>query len=96
MSKLDFISELGIKDINSGGFSKEWLGSGSDLESITPADGSVIATVKQCDSGDYEKIMQDATSTFKKWRMEPAPKRGEVIRKLGLYAHGGLARILEV
>ena len=83
MAKLDFISELGIKDINPGGFSTEWLGSGSDLESTTPADGSIIATVKQCDSGDYEKIMQDATSTFKKWRMEPAPKRGEVIRKLG-------------
>ena len=83
MAKLDFISELGIKDINPGGFSTEWLGSGSDLESLTPTDGSIIATVKQCDSGDYEKIMQDATSTFKKWRMEPAPKRGEVIRKLG-------------
>ena len=83
MAKLDFISELGIKDINPGGFSTEWLGSGSDLESLTPADRSVIATVKQCDSADYEKIMQDATSTFKKWRMEPAPKRGEVIRKLG-------------
>ena len=83
MAKHDFISELGIKDINPGGFSTEWLGSGSDLESTTPADGSIIATVKQCDSGDYEKIMQDATSTFKKWRMEPAPKRGEVIRKLG-------------
>ena len=83
MAKFDFINELGIKDINPGGFSTEWLGSGSDLESITPTDGSIIATVKQCDSGDYEKIMQDATSTFKKWRMEPAPKRGEVIRKLG-------------
>ena len=83
MAKLDFISELGIKDINHGGFSTEWLGSGSDLESLTPADGSIIATVKQCDSGDYEKIMQDATSTFKRWRMEPAPKRGEVVRKLG-------------
>ena len=83
MVKLDFISELGIKDINPGGFSTEWLGSGSDLQSLTPVDGSVIATVKQCDSGDYEKIMQDATLTFRKWRMEPAPKRGEVIRKLG-------------
>ena len=83
MGELDFISELGIKDVNLGGFSTVWMGSGSDLESTTPADGSVIAMVKQCDSGDYEKIMQDATSTFKKWRMEPAPKRGEVIRKLG-------------
>ena len=83
MGRLEFIRELGIKDVNPGGFSTEWLGSGSDLESATPADGSVIAVVKQCDSGDYEKIIQDASSVFKKWRMEPAPKRGEVVRKLG-------------
>ena len=53
MGRLEFIRELGIKDVNLGGFSTEWLGSGSDLESATPADGSVIAVVKQCDSGDY-------------------------------------------
>ena len=82
MGRLEFIRELGIKDVNLGGFSTAWGGSGSDLESVTPADGSVIAVVKQCGSGDYEKIIQDATSVFKKWRMEPAPKRGEVVRLL--------------
>ena len=82
MSKLDFLSELGIDDLNLGGFSTEWLGSGNELKSVTPADGSVIASIKQCDSGDYEKIMQDTTRVFKKWRMEPAPKRGEVVRLL--------------
>ena len=82
MSKLDFLSELGIDDLNLGGFSTEWLGSGSELKSVTPADGSVIASIKQCDSGDYEKIMQDTTHVFKRWRMEPAPKRGEVVRLL--------------
>ena len=38
MSKLDFLSELGIEDVNLGGFSTEWLGSGNELESIAPAD----------------------------------------------------------
>ena len=82
MNRLDFLNELGIKEVNLGGFSTEWLGSGSDLDSITPADGSVIAKVRQCDSGDYERIMQNGSSIFTKWRMEPAPKRGEVVRKL--------------
>ena len=82
MSKLDFLSELGIEDVNLGGFSTEWLGSGSELESVTPADGSKIATIKQCDSGDYERIMQDTSNVFRKWQMEPAPKRGEVVRLL--------------
>ena len=82
MSKLDFLDKLGIEDVNLGGYSDEWLGSGSDLDCITPVDGSLIAKVKQCNPGDYESIMQNSSEIFKKWRMEPAPKRGEVVRKL--------------
>ncbi len=82
MSNLKFLSELGIDDVNLGGFSTEWFGSGSDLESFAPSNGSKIATIKQCSSGDYEKIMQDTSNVFRKWRMEPAPKRGEVVRLL--------------
>ena len=82
MSKLDFLDKLGIEDVNLGGYSDKWLGSGSDLDCITPVDGSLIAKVKQCNPGDYESIMQNSSEIFKKWRMEPAPKRGEVVRKL--------------
>ena len=82
MTKLDFLDKLGIEDVNLGGYSDKWLGSGSDLDCITPVDGTLIAKVKQCNPGDYENIMQTSTKVFKKWRMEPAPKRGEVVRKL--------------
>ena len=82
MTKLDFLDELGIEKINLGGYSEGWLGSGSDLDSITPVDGTLIAKVKQCNPGDYENIMQKSSSIFKRWRMEPAPKRGEVVRQL--------------
>ena len=82
MTKLDFLDKLGIEDVNLGGYSDKWLGSGSDLECITPVDGTLIAKVKQCNPGDYENIMQTSSEVFKKWRMEPAPKRGEVVRKL--------------
>ena len=82
MTKLDFLDELGIEKINLGGYSEGWLGSGNNLDSITPVDGTLIAKVKQCNSGDYENIMQKSSSIFKKWRMEPAPKRGEIVRQL--------------
>ena len=82
MTKLDFLGKLGIEDVNLGGYSDKWLGSGSDLDCITPVDGTLIAKVKQCNPGDYENIMQTSSEVFKKWRMEPAPKRGEVVRKL--------------
>ena len=82
MTKLDFLDKFGIEDVNLGGYSDRWLGSGSDLDCITPVDGTLIAKVKQCNPGDYENIMQTSSEVFKKWRMEPAPKRGEVVRKL--------------
>ena len=82
MTKLDFLDKLGIEEVNLGGYSDKWLGSGSDLDCITPVDGTLIAKVKQCNPGDYENIMQTSSEVFKKWRMEPAPKRGEVVRKL--------------
>jgi len=82
MTKLDFLDKLGIEDVNLGGYSDKWLGSGNDLDCITPVDGTLIAKVKQCNPGDYENIMQTSSEVFKKWRIEPAPKRGEVVRKL--------------
>tara|TARA_B000000557_G_scaffold96266_1_gene77794 strand:- start:924 stop:2435 length:1512 start_codon:yes stop_codon:yes gene_type:complete len=82
MTTLDFLSELGIEKVNFGGYSDKWLGSGSELDSVTPVDGTLIAKIKQCNSGDYENIMQKSSEIFKKWRMEPAPKRGEVVRNL--------------
>ena len=82
MTTLDFLKELGIEKINFGGYSDKWLGSGSELDSVTPVDGTLIAKIKQCNSGDYENIMQRSSEIFKKWRMEPAPKRGEVVRNL--------------
>ena len=56
MRNLDFIRELGIEDVNLGGFSAEWLGSGSNLESFSPADGSLIATVKFCLVAQMQKL----------------------------------------
>ena len=82
MTTLDFLKELGIEKVNFGGYSDKWLGSGSELDSVTPVDGTLIAKIKQCNSGDYENIMQKSSEIFNKWRMEPAPKRGEVVRNL--------------
>ena len=83
MSQLDFLSELGIDSDNLGGYSLGWHGSGGNLESIAPTDSSTIASVKQCSSEDYDLIIANSEKVFRKWRMEPAPRRGEVVRLLG-------------
>ncbi|UCF20901.1 MAG: aldehyde dehydrogenase family protein [Gemmatimonadota bacterium] len=79
----DFLKKLGIEDINHGGFGGEWVGSGPELEVITPIDGSRIATVRQVNEEEFDRIVERAHAAFLKWRTVPAPRRGEVVRRLG-------------
>ena len=79
----EFLKTLGIEDTNLGGFAGEWVGSGPELEVITPADGSRIATVQQVTEEEYDGIVDRAHQAFLHWRTVPAPKRGEIVRQLG-------------
>jgi len=80
----DFLQTLGIESENLGGFNGEWIGSGPTLDVITPIDGSKIASVKQVTEAEYDKIVDRAHQAFLTWRQLPAPKRGEVVRQLGV------------
>ena len=79
----DFLKRLGIEDTNLGGFGGEWVGSGPELEVITPIDGSRIATVQQVTEEEYDGIVDRAHAAFLEWRTVPAPKRGDLVRQLG-------------
>jgi aldehyde dehydrogenase (NAD+) len=79
----DALSALGIEDTNPGGFAGRWIGSGADLEVVSPIDGQRIATVKQVDADEYDGIVDRAHEAFVNWRSVPAPKRGELVRQLG-------------
>ncbi len=78
------LKSLGIEDVNRGGFAGEWVGSGPDLEVISPIDGSRIATVKQVTEEEYDGIVARAHDAFLRWRTVPAPRRGELVRRLGM------------
>ncbi len=78
------LSKLGIEATNPGGFCGEWLGRGEKLDSISPIDGKVIASVAQITPDEYEKVATRAHDAFLNWRSVPAPARGETIRRLGL------------
>jgi aldehyde dehydrogenase (NAD+) len=79
----EILDRLGIEDVLPGGFGGEWVGSGPDLDVITPIDGSRIATVKQVAEEEYDGIVRRAHEAFLTWRSVPAPRRGEVVRQLG-------------
>jgi len=84
---MDFLKVLGIEKNNRGtSTGQEWLGDSenSSLISYTPIDNSAIAGVAVTTRGEFEQVIQKAQGAFKIWRATPAPKRGEIVRQIGL------------
>ncbi|MBV9769725.1 MAG: aldehyde dehydrogenase family protein [Bryobacterales bacterium] len=67
----------------------ERLGIGSDdhagasIASINPADGSELGRVRISTAEEYEYAITRSIDVFKRWRMFPAPKRGQIVRDIG-------------
>ena len=55
-------------------------GSGGTLESLNPSTGTALARVARAARPDYDAAVASCTAAFQRWRLEPAPKRGEVVR----------------
>ncbi len=85
MNTPQILERLQIQPVNSGACGGEWIASpsGGELVSTSPIDESVIATVRMAGAEDYEKVMRQAVEAFGKWRMHPAPKRGQIVREIG-------------
>lgn len=84
---MEFLQKLGISEKNFGASTgQNWFQTTSEgeLKVVSPVDGKLIATVYQASSQDYEEIIKKAEEAFKYWRTVPAPKRGEIVRQIGL------------
>ena len=84
---MEFLKKLGIEGTNPGtSTGQDFLGSGAKetIASHTPIDGSQIADTTVTTREEYEKVIETAQEAFKEWRMVPAPKRGEIVRQIGL------------
>jgi aldehyde dehydrogenase (NAD+) len=63
---------------------REWrAGGGTALEVHSPIDGSLLAAFQAADKADLAAVVQAAAEAFSCWRMVPAPRRGELVRRLG-------------
>ncbi len=82
----EILSQLGIKEINSGASTgKHWFNTrGEQIDSYSPVDGKLIASVRSATEAEYEAAVLKGQEAFKEWRKVPAPKRGEVVRQLGV------------
>ena len=84
---MDFLKSLGIESQNLGASTGSWWNCDDDglmLKVISPVDGKIVASVKQTSMQEYERVVRTAESAFAIWRMVPAPKRGDIVRQIGL------------
>ena len=83
-TRRDILEHFGITEVNSGAFNGEWLEAhGPAFESVDPSTGAVLATVTGASLDDYDAVVEAATEAFDRWRMLPAPQRGEYVRRIG-------------
>ncbi len=79
------LRRLGIdsESTNAGAYDGAFThGDGGELVSHSPADGARLASVAQATRDDYERSVRTGLETFDRWRMLPAPQRGEVLRQI--------------
>lgn len=50
---------------------------------MNPANGSDLARVRLASADDYDRAVAQSVEAFERWRMFPAPKRGEIVREIG-------------
>ena len=82
---MDILSRLGISELNAGAWAGAPIdsGTGETIASTNPATGETLASIRLAGKAEYEQVVAAAQSAFERWRMVPAPKRGEIVRQIG-------------
>jgi L-aminoadipate-semialdehyde dehydrogenase len=84
---MEFLKDLGLKKNLPGACTgTEWLTHKNNQKatSHSPIDGQPVAQIQKATVEDYERIIGEATKAFAFWRLVPAPRRGDIIRQIGV------------
>ena len=83
---MDFLKTLKISAHNKGvSTGLNWIKSkGDKISSVSPVDGKETGSVTGADRMAYDTVVEKAQEAFTEWRNWPAPKRGEVVRQVGM------------
>ncbi len=88
----DRLQRLGLGPLNSGA----WVGArpldtsaGTTIGSEDPATGQTLASVGYASAAQLDEVVSAAEAAQRRWRLVPAPRRGEIVRQMGeaLRAH---------
>jgi aldehyde dehydrogenase (NAD+) len=75
---------IGVRASGIGSEPGKPAASGPEIVSRNPASGEPLAHVLTASRSDYERAVDRAQKAFLRWRLMPAPQRGEIVRQLGL------------
>jgi len=56
---------------------------GNEVVSYNPATGVELGRVPLASTAEYDAVLAKASETLERWRMLPAPQRGEIVRQIG-------------
>src|SRR6185369_4708459 len=85
------LERLGVPN-RAGGFAvgaRFEEGSGPPLVARSPIDGTLLRSLASASLAETRQAIAASTGAFETWRSVPAPRRGELVRRLGelLRAH---------
>ena len=81
----DLLASLGIHETQFGcAIGGEWRKtSGAPISARSPIDGAQLGVVASATMQDVNSAVDAAHEAFLKWRVVPAPRRGELVRRFG-------------
>ncbi len=81
----EVLRALDLPALSSGAFAGAALATtGRELASHNPATGEVLARVRLAEREQYEQVVAATAAAFLELRTWPAPRRGELVRAIGL------------
>ena len=84
MSSHGLPEELELQDVESGVcIAGEWSGEGEEIVSLDPSTGEPLGSVRSATPDQALAAIASAVETFARWRTLPAPRRGEIVRRIG-------------
>jgi aldehyde dehydrogenase (NAD+) len=83
---MEILTKLKVSDNHSGACigGEPWLDTtGSIITSISPTNGKTLSSVIEATAANMERVIDAAQKASVCWSQVPAPKRGEVVRRIG-------------
>ncbi|HVR74181.1 MAG TPA: aldehyde dehydrogenase family protein [Planctomycetota bacterium] len=75
--------ELGLGKSQPGTYCGGWFGEGPEIESLSPASGEALGRVRATTPAECSRVVEASAAEFRRWRLVPAPARGELVRRIG-------------